>query len=467
MVSLGTLLDRTDRVPQTFLRRVLMVLHRWAVVLVAVLVAGGCGRPQVAPGAAAETLVPEPPPTQITRLPACDADNGGLTLPDGFCALVAHQGVGAARHIAVAPNGDVYVALRDQQNQRGGVVGLRDTNGDGRLDETARFGPEGGTGIAVHQGYLYFAPNTYVVRWPLSSRGLEPEGPMDTVVHGFPEQRSHAAKTLAFDDRGSLWVNVGAPSNNCGVNDRQRGARGQEPCPELERQAGVWRFDANRTRQHQRDGERYASGLRNMLAIAWHPAAGALFGVQHGRDQMDVVAPEHFTPERNAHLPSEEFHRIDRGMTGAWPYCYHDPQQNRYVLAPEYGGDGRRVGQCDRFPAPLAAYPAHWAPQELHFYTGEHFPARFRGGAFVAWHGSWNRAPEPQRGFKVTFQPMVNGRPTGAFEVFADGFAGRDVIPSPAEARHRPMGLAQAPDGTLYIVDSREGRIWRVVYRGR
>jgi glucose/arabinose dehydrogenase len=435
-------------------------------------VLAGCAPPQPAPGApAGGTVVLQAPPTPTPRLPACDADNGGITLPAGFCALVAHQGVGPARHIAVAPNGDVYVALQGRRDaesptQRGRVVGLRDTTGDGRLDEEVRFGPEGGTGIAVHDGYLYFAPNTYVVRWALSDRGLEPEGPMDTIVHGFPEQRSHAAKTLAFDGAGAMWVNVGAPSNACGVNDRQRGARGQDPCPELERAAGVWRFDANRLRQHQRDAERWASGLRNTMALAYHPGVGALFGVQHGRDQMDVVAPQHFSPQRNAQLPSEEFHRLDRGTAYAWPYCYHDPEQNRYVLAPEYGGDGRQVGRCDRFPAPLAAYPAHWAPQDLLLYSAEHFPARYRGGAFIAWHGSWNRAPEPQRGFKVTFQPLANGRPSAEWEVFADGFAGREVIPSPGEARFRPMGLAQGPDGSLYIVESRQGRIWRVVYRG-
>lgn len=411
--------------------------------------------------------------TAAETLPACDPDNGGLTLPAGFCALVAHEGVGPARHLAVAPDGRVYVAIQDRrgqegQTERGGIVALRDTDGDGRLDERSeRFGPEGGTGIAVQDGHLYFAPNGYVVRWRLPEGALRPTGRADTVVYAFPEQRSHAAKPIVLDGSGNLWVTVGAPSNNCGgQTDRQRDARGQRPCPELERQAGVWRFDANRTRQRQQDGERWATGLRNALALAFNPNDGQLYAGTHGRDQLNVVAPEQFTPQQNAELPAEEFVRLERGSDFGWPYCHYDPQQNRRVLAPEYGGDGQAAGDCGQYGAPLTAFPAHWAPQDLLFYTGEQFPERYRGGVFIAWHGSWNRAPEPQRGYKVTFQPMQNGRPAAEYETFADGFAGTQTLQSPGDAAHRPMGLALAPDGTLYVVDSRQGRIWRVVYRG-
>jgi glucose/arabinose dehydrogenase len=98
--------------------------------------------------------------------------------------------------------------------------------------------------------------------------------------------------------------------------------------------------------------------------------------------------------------------------------------------------------------------------------TADQFPARFRGGSFVVWHGSWNRAPQEQRGYKVTFRPMQNGRPAAEYEVIADGFTGRDTIHAPNEAAHRPMGIAQAPDGSLYVVDSVQGRIWRIVWRG-
>jgi glucose/arabinose dehydrogenase len=433
-------------------------------VLAATLVTGGCNLDHEA----APTPVPAEETAARQALPACDADSGGIVLPPGFCALVAHAGVGAARHLAVAPNGDVYVALRDRQGQPGGIVALRDGSGNGRLDREARFGPGGGTGIAVRDGFLYFATNTAVLRYALTgSAGLVPGMAPDTVVAGFPEQRSHAAKTLAFDGEGRMWVNVGAPSNACQAEDRRPGLPGQDPCPELERQAGIWVFDAGRTGQRQSDGTRWATGIRNAMALDWDPAAGALLAVVHGRDMLDVIAPDEFTPAENAELPSEEFIRVRQGDDFGWPYCYHDPALGRHVLAPEYGGDGQRTGRCAQYPAPLTAYPAHWAPQELLIYQGEQFPERFRGGAFVAWHGSWNRAPYPQRGYKVTFQPLRGGEPSGEWEVFADGFAGRETVASPGEAAHRPMGMAVAPDGTLYIVDSVVGRIWRVVHVGQ
>jgi mono/diheme cytochrome c family protein len=136
------------------------------------------------------------------------------------------------------------------------------------------------------------------------------------------------------------------------------------------------------------------------------------------------------------------------------------------VLAPEYGGDGgNAVGPCATKKAPIATFPAHWAPLDLTFYRGKMFPARYRGGVFIAFHGSWNRAPFPQQGYNVVFVPFSGGNPSGQFEVFADGFAG--AVKSPAQALHRPAGIAVGPDGALYISDDVRGRIWRVIYTGQ
>jgi glucose/arabinose dehydrogenase len=424
-------------------------------VLVAAVLVAGCGlgeRSVATTGAAIDAA-------------HCAPDNGGLTLPEGFCALVAHEGVGPARHLAVTPDGRVYVALRQPQDGAA-IVALRDTDGDGRLDEEARFEPTGGTGIAVREGWLYFAPTTFVLRYRLPADGLVPEGAPDTVVGGFPDQRSHAAKTFTFDGAGRLYVNVGGPSNACQERDRQPDSPGQRPCPELERQTGVWRFPSDAVGLRQEDGSRFATGIRNAVAIAWNHAQDGLYVVDHGRDMLNVMDPDNFDAEANAELPAEEFLQVEQGDDFGHPYCYHDHHQGRRVLAPEYGGDGREVGECDRLPLPIYSYPAHWAPNDLLFYDGTHFPGQYRNAAFVAWHGSWNRAPLPQRGYKVTAHRMDGGRPAGEFEVFADGFAGVDPIGSPGDARFRPMGLAQAPDGSLYIVDSGEGRIWRVLYRG-
>ncbi len=400
--------------------------------------------------------------------PACDPDNGGLVLPQDLCALVFADSLGRARHLAVAPNGDVYVRMRND-SLGGGIVALRDADGDGKADRIERFVSDGGgTGLDVHDGMLWFSTNTAVYRMPLPTDGsLVPSGAPELVVGGFPDQRSHAAKPFAFDGSGGLYVTVGSPTNACQpvANDRQVGFAGQDPCPEFAQQAGVWRFDATRAGQTQADGQAYAVGIRNAMALAWNSSAVALYVVQHGRDMLDVMAPSAFTPEANATKPGELMYRLTGGDSLHHPYCYWDLDLQHAVLAPEYGGDGQAIGRCDRYPEPQAAYPAHWAPNDIVFYEATLLPARYHGGALIAFHGSWNRAPLPMGGYLVAFQPMVDGEPGGEYEVFADGFMGAPEIASPDRAQYRPTGVAVGPDGSVYISDSVTGRVWRVVPR--
>ncbi len=396
--------------------------------------------------------------------PACDPDNGGLTLPTGFCALVVHEGVGPARHLVVDDDGDIYVALREAAGQSSnGIVALRDTNGDGRADVVERFGEYRGNGIEIVGDYLYFATDTSVVRYRLPTGGpLVPAGAAEMVISGFLRQQTHATKSLAYGN-GNLWVGVGAPSNACGGRtDRQAGARGQDPCPELERQAGVWRFDPDSVGQQQADGERWAWGIRNSVALAFNPSDGEVWVVQHGRDQLDLVSNGRYDAEDNATRPAEEMLRLQRGTAYSWPYCFYDLETNQRLVAPEYESTDW-ANRCGEFPEPVAVFGAHWAPNDLLFYTGEQFPERYRGGAFIAFHGSWNRAPLPQAGYSVVFQPLSGSTAAGDYEIFADGFAGESPVSSPGAAEHRPTGLAQGPDGSLYISDSVEGTIWRVM----
>lgn len=434
-----------------------MLGFRLLLVVAAAVAVAACDRPRF--GAVAEAAAA---PSQAAR-PRCAPDNGGITLPRGFCAVVVGDGLGGVRHLAVARNGDVYAALASRRGSAGGVLALRDTTGDGRADVTLRFGSTGGTGLEIVGDRLYFASNEAVLRYRLAPGVLRPSGAPDTVVRGLPGQGGHSAKSLAFDGRGGMFVNIGSLSNACQRADRQAGSRGHDPCTELATRAGIWRFDAARLRQTQRDGERWATGIRNGLALAWDPGSGSLFAVPHGRDQLHDNWPALFTPAQNAEAPSEEFLRLERGADGGWPYCYHDRALGAKVLAPEYGGDGRRVGRCARTLTPIVAFPAHWAPNDLLFYTGRQFPARYRGGAFVAFHGSWNRAPLPQAGYRVAFVPFRAGAPTGSFVTFADGFARSGTGRS---AAHRPSGLAQGPDGSLYVGDDAGGRIWRIMYVG-
>jgi glucose/arabinose dehydrogenase len=220
---------------------------------------------------------------------------------------------------------------------------------------------------------------------------------------------------------------------------------------------------ADRPDQVQADGEHFATGLRNTFALSIGPR-GRLWGVQHGRDGVHDLWGDIYTAEQQAEVPSEEFVLIESGDDFGWPYCLHDPVIGAKVLAPEYGGDGKQVGRCGTAKGPAVAFPGHWAPTGLAFYRGDDLPERYREGAFVAFHGSWNRAPLPQGGYNLVFVPFRSGEPTGEWEVFADGFAGDDI--SPRGAAHRPAGVAIGPDGSLFVSDDTAGRIFRIVFRG-
>jgi len=185
----------------------------------------------------------------------------------------------------------------------------------------------------------------------------------------------------------------------------------------------------------------------------------------HGRDQLHANWPQFYKPEEEATQPAEELLLLRRDGDYGWPECYYDAIQAKLVLAPEYGGDGgKKVGPCATKHAPIAAFPAHWAPNAMALYDKQQFPAHYRNGVFIAFHGSWDRAPYPQGGYNVVFQSLAGDHASGTCEVFADGFAG--AVKSPGEAQHRPSGLAVGPDGSLFVADDVRGRIYRIVYRG-
>ena len=371
-------------------------------------------------------------------LPACDADNGGLKLPAGFCALVVHEGVGEGRHIVVNTNGDIYVILRrgptpaaGQTRQPGGIVGLRDTNGDGKADMvTEKFGDMGGTGLELRNGYLYFASPTAIGRFKLTPGELKPAGPAEIIVDGLPAGGGHAEKDIAFDDQGNVYVNIGLPSNACQIPDRRPSAPGVDPCPQLDERGGMWRFKADVVGQKYSKEARFASGMRQPVAVAWHE--GHLYVAMNSRDSLDTLFKEKgYTAEDNAVGPTEPMLQIAQGDVFGWPYCYYDSRVKKMILAPEYGGDGKAIGRCSQFKEPFANFAAHNAPVDLMFYTHTHFPAKYRGGAFMTSHGSWNRAPFPMDGYNIQFQPVVKGKNTGPVEVFASGFTGKEPLMSP------------------------------------
>lgn len=396
----------------------------------------------------AASLPPSAPPA--AHHPAACTRQSGLTLPRGFCAVVVAEGLGHVRQITLLPNGDVAAALRGSP---GGVVILRDADGDGVAETRRVFGDEGGTGIGYRDGYLWFASSSRVIRWAWTPGDLTPQAPAETIVDRLPVG-GHSAKTFTFLGGDTLIVNIGSETNSCQVQDRGARSPGHDPCTELERRAGLWQFSASTPRQGPEDGRRYATGLRNAMALAVEPRTGRLFASPHGRDQLS--ANWGFSPEQNAELPAEEFMAVEPGDDFGWPYCYYDWQQQQKVLAPEYGGDGKAIGRCARMKNPLIGFPGHWAPMAIAFYRGTQFPARYRTGAFIAFHGSWNRAPLPQQGYRVVFVPFdASGQPTGQYETFAASSRGATAL--------RPGGVAVGPDGSVYIADENSGTIWRVM----
>ena len=416
--------------------------------------------------AAAGDVVPSDSATAAAPTPAspaaCAADDAGLTLPDGFCASLVADSLGAPRHVAVRANGDVFVARMRGPNGSGGVVALRDADGDGRVELRADFGPMGGTHVEVRDGYLYLDQGRSILRYQLADSALRPTGAPDTLVTGLPTG-GHQAHSFALDGRGNLFVNVGSRTNSCQQTDRTDGSPGVDPCTELETRAGIWRFDAARTGQRFSPQQRYATGIRNAVAIEVAPD-GRLWVAQHGRDQLAENWKERFTAAQGTNNPAEELIQVTQGTDNGWPYCYFSTELGRRVTAPEYGGDGRDAARCGAYRPPVATYPAHWAPMSLLFYTGSQLPPRYRDGVFIAFHGSWNRTPV-QAGFNVVFQPLRDGQRAAAHEPFADGFAGGPVERR-GGAKHRPAGLAQARDGSILVADDAGGRLYRISYTG-
>ena len=397
--------------------------------------------------------------TGQTRVP-CDPQNAGLTLPTGFCAVVVADSAGSLRHLVVRPNGDIFAARRS-----GGVLALRDTTGDGVADVRAEFGDNRGTGIAIRGEDLYVALNDVIVRYRVPQGALRPVSGPDTVVRDLPANRSHTPKSIALGEGNQLFVNIGAPSNSCQDRDRQPGVPGLNPCPELETRAGIWVFDASKPGQTMADGRRWATGIRNAVGITYEPGRG-LYAAQHGRDGLFQQWGNLFNEKQSAEKPAEIVMHVREGDDYGWPYCFYDPETRKHVLAPEYGGNGVRQDRCVNIKQPLAAFPGHWGPNAIAVYNGTQFPEPYRGGLFIAFHGSWNRAPLPQGGYNVAFLPMRNGAASGEGQVFADGFAGEYPLMQPRDAKYRPSGLAVGPDGSLYISDDHGGRLWRVFWRG-
>jgi glucose/arabinose dehydrogenase len=416
--------------------------------------------------------------TNVAPSGACPGDDSGLTLSAGFCATIFADGIGHSRHLSVSDSGVVYVNTwsgryygNDTPHAGGFLVALKDTKGTGKADVIERFGETlqsggaGGTGVAVYNGWLYAENNDKILKYPLTKGAVLPGEKSQVVVRGLPLSGDHPMHPFIIDVRGDLYIDVASATNSCQEKNRTLKSPGISPCTELETRGGVWRYSANKLDQEFSAKQRYATGIRNAEGIALNSSSHSIFVTQHGRDQLHTNWPDVIKDaDQEATLPSEEVMLLKEGGDYGWPQCFYDPFQQTLVLAPEYGGDGKTVGLCAKKSAPVAIFPAHWAPNDMLLYEGNAFPDRYRKGLFIAFHGSWNRAPYSQGGYNVVYQALSGDKASGQCEIFADGFAGADK--SPGKAAHRPTGLAVGPDGALYVADDVSGRIYRIVYRG-
>jgi glucose/arabinose dehydrogenase len=366
-------------------------------------------------------------------------------VPQGFTVTPFATGLAHPRRLLVLPNGDVIVA----EQRVGYLTLLRDPDGDGKADRIERYaeGFNGPYGLAWRDGHVLVADQDGIWKVPHREGALRPgraseqkaadisseqRTPTPHVVGEdmitkkgvFGIAQGHANRHLAIDPKdGALFVGVGS-SGNIGVE------------PEVK--ATIQRFEADGSGQST-----YASGMRNPTSLAFQPDTGDLYAVVQERDWLgDRLVPDYLT-------------KVEKGAFYGWPYSYIGKN-------PQPGFASMRPDKVQSAVVPDLLFEAHSSLLDIVFYTGDQFPSEYRGDAFVALKGSWNRS-EPT-GYKVVRVPFKAGRPQGDYINFMTGFwvSGSRR----AEVWGRPAALAIAKDGALLVADDTGGTIWRVTYTG-
>jgi glucose/arabinose dehydrogenase len=390
--------------------------------------------------------------TGLKKLPSDSVIRAGLTMPEGFVSTIVAKGISGARHLAVTQQGGIYVKLSRLKDGKG-ILYLKGKNADGTATVLKSFGDYPGTGIYIKNDYLYASSNDAVFRYRLNENGevINPEKP-ERIVSGLLNHNRDNSKSVVVDEQDNLYVNVGSYSNSCLIDPASRKA--PMPCPILDSAAGIWKFKANKLNQAFKDGQRYGTGFKNVVGLDWNSNTHSLFIMQHGRDQFHELYPEFYSEEDDHNQPAETMYELHPGSNGGWPYVYYDLLQRKKILAPEYGGNGKTEGD-QHVQNPVMAFPAHMAPNGLLFYKGTQFPVTYRNGAFIAFHG-FNQPSK--KGYLLAFVPFNKNKPGSNWKFFAENFTnGNDM--------HRPCGLAQGPDGSIYVADDINGTIYKISYK--
>ena len=353
------------------------------------------------------------PPNVVPQPPGAT-----LQMPPGFAISTFATNLGGPRTMLVAANGDIIVAEMDA----GRVSILRDDNHDGVSDQRFTFvsGLDQPFGLAIHDNYLYVGSNGSVVRYDYVA-GQTAKSGAGTLVTSVPKD-GHATRGVLFNPAGTkMYVSIGSYSNVDVESDPMR--------------AAIVEFNPDGS------GKRvFASGLRNPVGMAWEPTTGALWTVVNERDGLgDDLVPDYAT-------------EVKDGAFYGWPYAYIGQHEEPRLA----GENPQKVAQTI---VPSLLLQAHSAALGIAFYGGTMFPADYRGDAFVALHGSWNRSK--RTGYKIVRIAMKNGQPAGGYDDFITGW-------SPSETSRdvwgRPVGLLVLPDGSMLISDDGANKIWRVTY---
>ncbi|HXF95882.1 MAG TPA: PQQ-dependent sugar dehydrogenase [Gemmatimonadales bacterium] len=353
---------------------------------------------------------PEPPGQGLVPQ---DIAGRTLFLPPGFRITLFAQNLDGVRSLALGPGGEVYAA----RSGAGRIVRLPDADSNGVADTviTVLSGLDYPFGMTFRGDTLYFAEQTAV-------RRLDPgAGAPVTLVPGLP-RGGHITRTVVFGPDGKMYVSVGSSCNVCLEADSFR--------------AAVAQFNPDGS-----GGRIFATGLRNSVGLAFHPATGELWGTNNDRDNLGGT-----NAAVTDDLPPERINILADGRWYGWPQCYLPGEPN-----PEYPN-----ADCSGVEPPAITFQAHSAPLGIRFYTGTRFPADYRGDAFMAYHGSWNRTVPT--GAKVVRVQVQNGRPV-AIDDFVVGWQLSD-----GSRWGRPVDVLMAADGALLISDDHGDRIWRVVY---
>jgi len=395
-------------------------------------------------------------PKEIVKIPI---NKNILTAPEGFSVNEIGKDLGAVRHLTVAKNGAIY-ANRSVVKEKGkAIIMLKDNKDDSTYDQQ-EFGDFPGTGILAKDDFLYASSNSGVYRYALNDNHeiIDTNTP-EKIVGGLKDMGADNAKPFTIDNENNLYVTIGSWNDACRDKETKKGII---PCALLDSAGGIWKFKTNQLNQTYADGSRYVTGLKNAVGLTWNTKTNSLFATDHGRGGLSNFYPDVYTSKQNDELPSETFYELNENDNAGWPSTYYDHQQNKRVLAPEYGGDGEKTSD-EKFIEPIVAFPAHLGPNDVLFYTGDMFPEKYKNGAFIAFH---NQSKEIKKGFFIAFVPFKNGKPEGDWEVFLDNFAGFDLAnPTKSEGlKHRPCGLAEGPDGALYVADDFGGSIFKITF---